>query len=673
MSLPKSDSPVDTQKAGWLPEGLRSLDEVMGLLNGLFDGHPDMVLLVGADGRIAGANSNALTESGYCRRDLEGQPVELLLPMDARERHAGHLRQFMQHPTARAMGSGMDFKVRDCKGNEFKVDIRLWPLTCGGRQFVMAVCHRLETALARTQLQIHALIDTAREHAVNLLDAEGRILTWNEGSRRICNMSGSQALGQHFSILFTPQEIAAGEPDRLLEMASGATKALRSAGWRTGADGESLWIESEFKAIRDPSGKVSGFARVLHDLTRQKRAEEKLLKAHQALSEVEHSFRLLVGSVTDYAIYMLDPQGLVITWNAGAERCKGYTQEEVLGRNFSMFFPAEAVDAGLPAEELATAARSGRYETEGWRVRKDGKRFWALVTLTAIHGLEGALRGFAKVTRDMTTQKSFEEAQARLAMDLEERVKERTRQLELTVSELRSKNEEIEALAAMVSHELSEKEVLLREVYHRVKNNLQVVQSLLRMGARSSRPAEVHTAIEKAVQRVHIMAAVHERLYRLPDLTALSLSDYMRDVIAGAIAAIAENPQQVELQLDVDQIPVSLDLAMPFALLANELVSNCIKHGLPNGRLGKIFVAAKNIQGAVRFVVRDNGIGLPADFDAAKSDSMGLKLASSLAHQLGGRLEFTSVEGCRVQADLTRLAAQKQALAPWQHAPARRS
>jgi len=376
------------------------------------------------------------------------------------------------------------------------------------------------------------------------------------------------------------------------------------------------------------------------------------------------AMRLLLESVTDYAIYLLDPQGRVLTWNVGAERSNGYKLEEVLGRNFSMFFVPEAVESGLPAEQLEAAARDGRYEIQDWRWRKGGAKFWALASLTAIRNSAGELLGFAKITRDLTIQKALEETQTKLTLDLDQRVKERTRQLEETVNELRAKNQEIEGLVAMVSHDLCEKEVLLREVYHRVKNNLQVVQSLLKMGARTVGSFDARVAIETAVERVKVMAMVHEHLYQMPDLAGLTLSDYLRDVVQGAIASNSEKPDQVHLQLDVDAIHVPMNLAIPMGLLANELVSNCLKHGIPHGGAGKISISARAIPGAVRFVVHDDGAGLPENFDPRKCKSMGIKLAESLAHQLGGQLEFTSCNGCCVQADLTRLFSQPASLKP---------
>jgi PAS domain S-box-containing protein len=525
--------PLDPGQTGWLPADLHGGEGSQKFLDGLFEANPLMVLITGADGCIAGANSRALAEFGYTRDQLQGQPIEILLPVELRERHIGHRSQFRENPSVRAMGSGMNLKGRDTKGREFPVDVMLWPFAAGDLKYVMAVCNRPDVSLARSQMQVHALVESARDYAVNLLDSSGHILTWNEGARRIYNRTGSDALGQYFSFLFTPEEIAAGEPERQLQTALRSLETLRSAGWRTGVDGQRLWLETDFKAIRELNGEVSGFFRVVHDMTGHKHAEDELMQAVQAKAE--------------------------------------------------------------------------------------------------------------------------------LAESLEKRVAERTAQLQAKVEELRIKNQEVEALAAMVTHDLAEKEVLLREVYHRVKNNLQVVQSLLKVGSRTLRSREAREAIETAVRRIHVMAMVHERLYKVPDLTGLSVTSYLRDVVEGAVRSIAEMPERVALNLDLDEFALELDLAVPFGLLANELVSNSIKHGFRDGRQGKIHISVKHIPGAVRLAIHDNGVGLPDGFNSSKHTSMGLQLAARLAHQLGGQLEFSSQDGCHVQSDLTRLTGTAKA------------
>jgi PAS domain S-box-containing protein len=370
----------------------------------------------------------------------------------------------------------------------------------------------------------------------------------------------------------------------------------------------------------------------------------------------------LALDVTDYAIYMLDAEGRIVSWNAGAKRLKGYEFEEVSGKHYSMFFPPDAVAAGLPEQELDAAARDGRFEAMGWRQRKGGEEFWASVTLSAIRGPDGRISGFAKITRDLTVQKRLEDEQKKLSLELERRIRERTWKLEAVADNLRAEKEKVQSLLATVDKKLEEREVLLREVYHRVKNNMQVVQSLLKMGSRKITPRNGRDVIAAAVQRVEVMATVHERLYQSPELSGLTLPSFLHGIVEGAIAAYSDQANRVQLQMEIDEISISIDNAFLLGLLVNELISNCLKHGFSEGRRGKIFVSARVIPGTVRLVVYDDGKGLPVDFDASRSESMGLKLIESLAGQLGGKVEFLSHDGCRVESDLTKLLPQL-----WQH------
>jgi PAS domain S-box-containing protein len=634
----------------WLPEQLTAGPEGVMLLEALFNGHPDMAILVDEEGRIVAANPQVLESFGYSREELEGRSIGILLPEKARERHAAFVAGFMQNPIWRNMHSGLDLSARDRNGTEFQVDVMLRPFFAGGRQYGLAILRRLDMALTRSRAQVRAIVESLQDFSINLLDAEGRILTWNEGARRIHGLTASEALGKHVVVLYPDDGSEQARAASQLEEAA-RTGRVRSEGWWRRPKNERIWAEIDLTALRDDTGCLSGFTRVLHDLTRHKEIEDRLRTLNAQLEQ----YRIIVENVEEHALYTMDREGCVTSWGQGTQKLLGFAPEEVLGKHYSIFATKEDREAGIPERDLEEAARTGRCFADGWRLHRDGRRRWWSGVITALRDEGGKLTGFVRAARDITRQKELEESLAQLNADLEARVAERTAQLEATVQELRRKNEEVESFSRIVTRDLKEKEVLLREIHHRVKNNLQVVQSLLKMSARELPECDARTAVESTVERVHAMSMVHERLYQMPSLSALPLGDYLSDIFAGSIQAYSLAPSQVQLKLDVEEILLPLDRAVPFALLANELLSNSFKHGFPGGRRGAITVSVHRVDGAIRMIVEDDGVGLPAHFDAAKSNSMGLKLAVSLAHQLGGQLEFTSQLGCRVQADLTRM------------------
>jgi PAS domain S-box-containing protein len=249
----------------------------------------------------------------------------------------------------------------------------------------------------RYRLLIEAVID----YAIYMLDTDGVVTSWNPGARRFKGYEANEIIGQHFSRFYSEEDRNAGLPARVLEIAK-TTGKYESEGWRIRKDGSRFWAFVVIDPIRTPSGELVGYAKITRDLTERKLAE-------QALKKSEEQFRLLVQGVTDYAIYMLDPEGRVDSWNLGAQRIKGYMPDEIIGKHFSQFYTPEDREAGEPQYAVEMAAREGRYEREGWRRRKDGTRFWAHVVIDAIRDEAGALIGFAKITRDITERKEAQE------------------------------------------------------------------------------------------------------------------------------------------------------------------------------------------------------------------------------------------------------------------------
>jgi PAS domain S-box-containing protein len=242
------------------------------------------------------------------------------------------------------------------------------------------------------------LVESVRDYAIFALDSGGYIVTWNEGAQRLKGYRAEEIIGRHFSTFYPPADIAAGKPKWELEVAVRDGR-IEDEGWRIRKDGSRFWANVVITALRDETGTLVGFAKVTRDLTERRRAEEELRTS-------EERFRLIVQSVKDYGIFMLDPHGHIVSWNEGAQRIKGYTADEIIGRHFSVFYPQEDNDAGKPKWELEVAAREGRFEDEGWRLRKDGSRFWANVIITPLRNPKGELLGFAKVSRDLTERRA---------------------------------------------------------------------------------------------------------------------------------------------------------------------------------------------------------------------------------------------------------------------------
>jgi PAS domain S-box-containing protein len=251
------------------------------------------------------------------------------------------------------------------------------------------------------------LVQSITDYAIYQLDTKGIVSSWNAGARRFKGYRPEEIIGHHFSRFYTDEDRADNLPMRAL-LAAEQEGRFEAEGWRVRKDGTRFWANVVIDPVRDSTGRLVGFAKITRDLTEKHAAAEVLRLS-------EERFRLLVESVTDYAIYMLDPNGIVSSWNAGAQYTKGYLADEIIGQHFSRFYTEEDRAADLPQRALHIAERKGGFEAEGWRCRKDGSRFWANVVIRPVRDSSGKLLGFAKVTRDLSerreAQRTLEKAQ----------------------------------------------------------------------------------------------------------------------------------------------------------------------------------------------------------------------------------------------------------------------
>ena len=351
-------------------------------------------------------------------------------------------------------------------------------------------------------------------------------------------------------------------------------------------------------------------------------SQQEMIRPGLTLGQSEERFRLLVESVVDYAIFILDPQGYITSWNAGAQRLKGYSADEVIGNHFSIFYPPELVAKGHPQHELEIAEAEGRYEEEGWRIRKDGTKFWANVVITALRDNKGDLTGFAKVTRDMTERRHAEEL-------LERRVEERT-------AELAATNRRVEALNERLVR-------AMRETHHRVKNNLQVVSAMIDI------LAETHSELgsvplsemDRLRSHVRTMSMVHNLLTRglREDESEQTLP--IKGVFDALLPLLQEMVGPSEIQYSVQEIELPAKQCVALGLVLNELVSNAFRHGGPH-----IDVVFDADQSHAHLQVSDDGPGFTEGFNPFTSSNLGLDLITSLVStDLKGDVRFENREG----------------------------
>jgi hypothetical protein len=460
------------------------------------------------------------------------------------------------------------------------------------------------------------MAEQTKDYALLALDPTGHVVTWNLGAQLIKGYTADEIIGSHFSRFYTREAVDRGWPQHELVVAASEGR-FEDEGWRVRKDGSRFWASVVITALHGEAGELLGFSKITRDLSERKANEE-------VLRQSEERFRLLIEGVVDYAIYMLSDDGIVTSWNAGAERIKGYTREEIIGQHFSRFYRQEDIVAGKPWDELATARRTGRAEEEGWRQRKNGEVFWARVVVSSLYDDDGRLRGFAKVTQDLTERRH--------------------------VQDLEKAAQNIHEFIATLAHELRNPLAPIRSA----------VQAMSWLPAGDPRQQGMISMIDR--QSLHMTHIIDD----LIDVTRIGrgtlsvnnapvdISDVIGQSIEAATPLIEARAHSIEVVL-----PETPSFVMGDQNRLNQLLTNLLNNAArytPHG--GRIFVIGKAEATHATIEVRDTGKGIDADmmlriFDmfvqgrgalenAERGLGIGLALARKIAELHGGTLDVQS-------------------------------
>jgi PAS domain S-box-containing protein len=449
--------------------------------------------------------------------------------------------------------------------------------------------------LRQGEARFRLLVESVRDYAIFMLDPTGNVLTWNAGAERFKGYKADEIIGQHFSRFYPPEALERGLPAHELEVATEAG-VFEDEGWRVRKDGSLFWANVVITALRNAEGALLGFAKVTRDLTQRRAHEEELRRS-------EERFRLLIEGVRDYAIFMLDANGRVATWNVGAQRIKGYTASEVIGQHFSIFYPDEARESGWPEHELQVAGEKGSFVDTGWRLRKDGTTFWANVTITTLRDHNGHLLGYAKLTRDLTESKRVE------AME--------------SANQQRDEMLDAERSARMAAQRATRvKDEFLATLSHELRTPLSAIlgwtQVLLR-GESPKGPDEQKRAIEVIDRNARAQIQLIDDLLDLSrimtgkirlDLHQISFAGVVEAAVDSATPTADAKGIRLKAILGATQDVVSADGARLQQVVWN-LLTNAIKF-TPKG--GQVQVLLQRVNSHLELNVSDTGIGIPASY-----------------------------------------------------------
>lgn len=537
-----------------------------------------------------------------------------------------------------------------------------------------ALCkHHFETELKQINKWVFTTLNNIADGVITV-DLNERITFINRSAESLIKIKQDDAIGKSLKDIFCVIEEGSEKTiDGLIQLVIKEGANMRMANHVLIANGMKIFIEGDITSIKDDKKGLVGIVLVFRDVTEKRLADERqkqhqmdlekrieertreLLKANKKLEaevikrgEIEEHIRRLHRVVEQCTnmVMVTDIDGRIEYVNLAFTNSTGYASDEVIGKNLRILKSGQQSQEVY--KEMWETIMAGReWRGEFCNRKKDGAHYWEEAHIFPLKNPEGVVTNFIKVAEDITVRKAMEDELIKSQCELENRVQERTIELSEANEQLSLEVAERRQVEARLEASLKEKDVLMREIHHRVKNNMQIIISLLRLQAKyieDKRCADIFNECEK---RIMSMAYLHEQLYNSKDLSMICSKEYINRLTNELFISYNINPSKIRLDINIEDVFIGIDTAIPCGLIINELVTNAIKYAFPEDKTGEIKIGISSItDDEFEIMISDNGIGIPEEIDLNGAASLGLQLVYSLVtKQLGGRIELNRTKG----------------------------
>ena len=574
----------------------KDAEKTQAILSAIVENSEESIIGKDLKGNILSWNRGAEEIYGYKAKEVMGKSISLIFLPDSDELPkildlVGHGEKIDHYQTKRVTKEGtiIDISltispIKDTNGN-----------IIGASSIARNITRekKAENALAKSEAQL-SLVTSNMADIICQTNKDGIYIYVSPSAKSVLGYKPMEMIGKSMFDFVHPDDVDSVRS--CMNDAVGKCIAQSVQYRYMKADGSYVWLGTKGTPISDEEGEISGFVCNSRDITQQKNAED-------ALRDSEEKYRTLIESAKD-PISLYDENGIFLMANKAGAHSLGEEPTDLMGRSLRDFFPPEIAKKQIELIKKVFSTEEG-LDIEMF-APYGGKDQWFITSLQPIYGYDNHVNSVQVVSRDIT---DIKETQIKL------------------------------------EQALKDKDMLMKEIYHRVKNNLMVISSLLNLQSRYIKDEEARGIFKESQDRAHSMALIHERLYRSKDLKHMDFGDYIRTLAMDLFRTYMADPARVQLELEVEDVMIDINTAIPLGLIINELVSNSMKHAFPNTKSGKIRVEFKEDSNHCILEVSDTGVGFPSDIELGKTDSLGLQLVTSLTQQINGELELERSPG----------------------------